>query len=265
MSAPLLEARGLAAGYGGRAVVHDVSLQVAPGELVGLLGRNGAGKTTLLRVLAGLRRPLAGTVHLQGDDLHALARRTAAQRVAVVTQEREAILPFRVGEVVLMGRVSRLPALGFDGPADRAAAERAMATAGVAELADRYPDQLSGGEWQRVRVARALAQEPALLLLDEPTAHLDLHHRWRLYDVLARLRAERGCGVLVVSHDLHPLLDRADRVVLLSDGQVAASGPPATVATPERLAAAFDVPLDGVPRGATTPPRLPTPDSGREE
>ena len=266
MSVPLLQAEGVAAGYGGVPVVRDVSLAVGPGELVALLGPNGAGKTTLVRVLAGLARPLAGAVRLDGVDLATMPRRDVARRLAVVPQERDAILPFRVGEVVLMGRTPRQGRWGLDDAADRAAAEAAMATAGVLDLAERYPDQCSGGEWQRVRVARALAQEPALLVLDEPTAHLDLHHRWRLYELLRRLCTERGCGVLVVSHDLHPLCDHADRVVLLAGGRVAAAGPPAVVATPERLAAAFDVPLAAVPRAAAIPTKSQTPDpSGREE
>jgi iron complex transport system ATP-binding protein len=249
-AAPLLTARGVCAGYGATPVLDGVDLHVGAGELVGLLGRNGAGKTTLLRVLAGVLAPAAGTVELAGRPVLEWPRREFARRVAVIPQEREEVLPFRVGEVVLMGRAPHQTRFAFDSASDLAAAREAMATAGVTELAGRYPDQLSGGEWQRVRVARALAQEPELLLLDEPTAHLDLHHRWQLYELLDRLRAERGCGVLVISHDLHPLLDRAGRVVLLDGGRVAADGPPATTATPERLAAAFHVPESAVPRSA---------------
>lgn len=241
---------GVSAGYGPSAIVQDVSLQLRPGELTGLLGRNGAGKTTLVRVLAGLMAPSAGRAELDGRDLAAWDRREIARRVAVVPQETEEAIPFRVGEVVLMGRAPRHGRWGFDTADDVAATERAMELAGVRHLAARYPDQLSGGEWQRVRIARALAQEPQWLLLDEPTAHLDLHHRWRLYDLLDDLRRDRGCGVLVVTHDLHPLLERADRVVLLAGGGVTADGAPAQVATPAQLAAAFDVPAAAIPRGA---------------
>jgi iron complex transport system ATP-binding protein len=247
MTPPLLAAVGVAAGYRGRPVLHDASLAVGAGELVGLVGPNGAGKTTLLRVLTGLLRPMAGEVRLDGRSLAAWPRAAIARRVAVVPQEDDEPLPYRVGEIVLMGRAPHRSWLGLPTAPDVAAATAAMATADVGGLADRYPDECSGGERQRVRLARALAQEPAVLLLDEPTAHLDPHHRWRLYEVLDRLRAERGCAVCVVTHDLHPLLARADRVVLLAGGRVVADGPPRAVAGREALAAVFAVPPAAVP------------------
>ncbi|MCI0341016.1 MAG: ABC transporter ATP-binding protein, partial [Planctomycetales bacterium] len=211
---PFLSAEAVTAGYGPEPVLRGVSVAVAPGELVGLLGPNGAGKTTLLRVLAGTLAPGGGRVLLDGRPLAAIPRREVARSIGLVPQEPDEPTPFRAGEVVLMGRAPRRGSFAFDGPDDLEAARAAMAAVGVEPLAPRYLDQLSGGERQRVRLARALAQEPRALLLDEPTAQLDLRNRFELYGLLDRLRRERGLAVLVVSHDLDLLLARVDRAVL---------------------------------------------------
>ncbi len=239
MTSPLLAAEAVTAGYGPEPVLRGVSIALSPGELVGLLGPNGAGKTTLLRALAGTLAPREGRVLLDGRPLAGLARRDVARDVGLVPQESDEPTPFRAGEVVLMGRAPRRGGFSFDGPEDLEAARAAMAAVGVESLAPRYLDRLSGGERQRVRLARALAQEPRALLLDEPTAQLDLRNRFELYALLDRLRRERGLAVLVVSHDLDLLLARVDRAVLLAGGKVVAEGPPAEVGTPERIAAAF--------------------------
>lgn len=228
---------------GGRAVLAGVGLAVRPGEVVGLLGANGAGKTTLLRVAGGVVAPDAGRVLLGGAPLGALERRTRARAIASVPQDTHVPFPFTAGEIVLMGRAPHLPALGFEGAADVARARTALRRLGIAHLADRSVLSLSGGERQLVLFARALAQEAEVLLLDEPTAHLDLAHR---VDVLRAVRdfAEAGGGALVVSHDLGLAARACDRLALLHEGRIAAEGPPATVLRPELLRIGYGIDAD---------------------
>jgi iron complex transport system ATP-binding protein len=225
---------------GTRDVVREVSLSLEPGEVVALVGPNGAGKTTLLRIASRVLEPDAGRVLLAGRDTAGLSRRELAQQLAVVPQETAVDFPFRAGELVLMGRAPHLSWLGFESAADVARARDAMARVGIEGLADRSVLELSGGERQLVLVARALAQDPRVLLLDEPTAHLDLRHR---LEVLARVRefAAPGRSALVVSHDLGLAARHCDRVALLCSGRLVAAGPPARVLTPEALREVFGV------------------------
>jgi iron complex transport system ATP-binding protein len=234
-----LEAEGLAFAYGARPVLSDVSIAVAPGELVGVIGPNGGGKTTLVRLLSGVLAPRAGSVRLGGRLLGAHRRREVARRLAVVPQDPTIELPFTALEVVLMGRAPHLPSLGFPGERDLALARRAMARLDVAGVEDRPLDRLSGGERQRVLLARALAQEPEVLLLDEPTTHLDLRHQTGIYDVVQELRRERGTGVLSVLHDLNLAALHCDRLVLLAGGRVARQGGARDVLTADVLRAAY--------------------------
>ncbi|RIL07631.1 MAG: hypothetical protein DCC71_02335 [Proteobacteria bacterium] len=235
--------RDVAVRLGPRAVLGGASLDVAPGEIVGLLGRNGAGKTTLLRVAAGALRPDAGRVLLDGASLDALDRRARARAVALVPQDTQVPFPFSVAEIVLMGRAPHLGPLGFEGAHDLAVARAAMERMGIAALADRSILELSGGERQLAIVARALAQEPRLLLLDEPTAFLDLRHRLEVLSVV-RERAAAGASALVVSHDLGVAARFCDRVALLAGGRVLAVGRPAEVLRPEPLRAAYGIDAD---------------------
>jgi iron complex transport system ATP-binding protein len=247
-----LALRGVAVRLGARTVLERADLEVGAGEVVGVLGRNGAGKTTLLRVGGGLVRPDAGEVLLDGADLARRGRRSLARAVAMVPQETAFAFPFSVAEVVLMGRAPHLGWLGFEGARDRAVAREAMARVGIEALADRSVLELSGGERQLTVVARALAQEPRLLLLDEPTAFLDLRHR---IEVLTRVRelAAAGGSALVVSHDLTVAARFCDRLVLLAQGSVLACGPASAVLRPELLRATFEVEVlvapgpDGLP------------------
>ena len=242
---PRLRLAGVALRLGARPVLNGVDLAVAPGEVVGLLGRNGAGKTSLLRVAGGLAAPDAGAVELEGRPLAALARRERARAVAFVPQETHFPFPYSVAEVVLMGRAPHLGFLGFEGRADRDAATAAMTQLGIEALAERSVLSLSGGERQLAVVARALAQAPRLLLLDEPTAFLDLRHRLA---VLSRVRAFAAAGgaALVVSHDLAVAARACDRLALLVDGRILAAGPPAAVLTPAHLREAFAIEADVV-------------------
>ncbi|HEY8492473.1 MAG TPA: ABC transporter ATP-binding protein [Myxococcota bacterium] len=237
---------GVTLRLGTRQVLAGAELSVAPGEVVGLLGRNGAGKTSLLRVACGLVAPDAGAVWLEGRPLAAWRRRERARAVAFVPQETHFPFPFTVAEVVLMGRAPHLGWLGFESRHDLDAAHDAMTQLGIEALAERPVPSLSGGERQLAVVARALAQEPRLLLLDEPTAFLDLRHR---LDVLARVRAFAAAGgsALVVSHDLGLAARACDRLALLAGGRILAAGPPAEVLVPELLREAFAIEAHVVP------------------
>jgi len=235
-----LALRGVAVRLGPRSVLAGVDLAVRAGEVVGLLGRNGAGKTTLLRAARDALRPDAGEVLLDGREARALGRRGRARAVAMVPQETVFPFPFSVAEVVLMGRTPHLGWLGFESQRDLDVARGAMERLGIAAFADRSILELSGGERQLAVVARALAQEPRLLLLDEPTAFLDLRHR---IEVLSQVRelAAAGGAALVVSHDLGVAAGFCDRLVLLGGGRVVAAGTPAEVLVPETLRSAFGI------------------------
>lgn len=248
MIEPLVRLRGVEAGYrsasGHRPVLRGVDLDVMPGELLGLMGPNGSGKTTLLRVLAGTLGVAAGSVHLLGRPIGAWTRPEIARSVAVLPQST--VLPegFRVAEIVTMGRTPHATSwFGWD-PDDRRAVADALRDADVEDLADRPVGELSGGERQRVLVALALAQEPALLLLDEPTTHLDVAHAASLLAGLARLQRVRELTVVVVLHDLVLASGWLPRLVVLDGGRVAADGPAADALSPEVVRRAYGVAAD---------------------
>ena len=240
----LLELDQVAAGYGRRLVLEGVSLAVGAGEVVALLGRNGAGKTTLLRVAAGILRPRAGRVLVEGEDLARLAVRAAARLVAGVAQDDAIEFAFTVRDVVALGRYAHRTALGPEGAGDRAAVEEALAVTGLADLAARPVTELSGGERRRASLARCLAQDAAVMLLDEPTAHVDLGHETRILDTVRDRARTRGKAVVAALHDVNLAATFADRIVLLEGGRVAAQGTPDAVLTSERLSALYDVPVE---------------------
>jgi len=257
-----LRFEGVRVAPGGAPILAGVDLDVAPGEVLGLVGRNGAGKTTLLRVASGVLVPDAGRVLVGGDPVGELPRRELARRVAVVPQDTSIPFAFRVFELVLMGRSPHLGTLGFESADDLARAHDALEEVGVAHLAERSVLSLSGGERQLVVVARALAQDAPLLLLDEATAFLDLRHRAHVL-ALAREHARLGGrAALVVSHDLALAARACDRLAVLVDGRVAACGPPREVLTEARVEEAFGLPVrvmdgpDGAPIVVPRPPRL---------
>jgi iron complex transport system ATP-binding protein len=222
--APVLQLTDVRAGYGRRTVLDGASLVVAPGEVVALLGTNGSGKSTLLRVAAGLLRPWSGEVRVFGRGSAEWPRRDLARRVAVLPQSLELPLGFRVAEVVAMGRIPHARGVFAGDAGDVAAVSAALRDADAADLVDREVSELSGGERQRVLVAMALAQEPELLLLDEPTLHLDLAHQLTLVRTLARLRRARDLTVVAVVHDLNLAAAMADRAVVLHGGRVGPAG-----------------------------------------
>ncbi len=235
-----LELRGVRVALGGRPVLCGVDLAVAPGEVVGLVGPNGSGKTTLLRVASRLLAPDAGEVRLDGQPLAELDRRELSRKLALVPQDTGVPFPFRAGELVVMGRVPHQPLLGLDRADDVARSHEALSRVGIEALADRSVFELSGGERQLVAFARALVQDPELLLLDEPTAFLDLRHRVDVLRVVRDLAAS-GRAALVVSHDLGLAARTCDRLAVLKQGVVVAEGPPSAVVTAEVLADAYGI------------------------
>lgn len=238
-----LSFRSVCVRFGERRVLDQVSFDVAPGEVVGLVGHNGSGKTTLLRVATRVLAPESGTVLLADQPISQLSRRELARSLATVPQDTALPYPFTALEVVLMGRAPHQPLLGLDRPIDLACARAAMRRLDIEDLSDRSIQQLSGGERQLVMFARALAQEPEILLLDEPTAFLDLRHRIDLLTAV-RERVDEGGSALVVSHDLGLIARVCDRLVLLSAGKIVAQGRPAEVLDPVVLQRAFGIEAD---------------------
>ncbi|MGW6915162.1 ABC transporter ATP-binding protein [Kitasatospora sp. NPDC054939] len=232
-----VDIEGLSVGVAGTTLVHDLTLKAPAGRVVGLVGPNGSGKSTLLRCVYRALRPSAGAVRLDGADLHALAPREAARRVAALPQEHSAEFDFTVAEVVGMGRLPHRGGIAGPSAADRDACSGALARVGAAHLAGRGFLSLSGGEKQRVLIARALVQEPRVLVLDEPTNHLDIAHQ---LEVLALVRAA-GPTVLTALHDLNLAAGHCDLLYVIEAGRIVASGPPAEVLRPALLAEVFGV------------------------
>ena len=245
---PVVEIRGLEVSYtdarARRAVLRGLDLVVMQGELLALVGPNGSGKTTLLRAIAGTLPRDGGRVALFGKDLDRWSRVALARRVAVLPQSLALPDGFRVAEIVEMGRAPHATRWFGSSGEDAAAVERALADADALDLAERQADELSGGERQRVLVAMALAQEPELLLLDEPTLHLDIAHQAAVLATVARLRARRGLTVIAVLHDLNLVAAHAPRVAVLGSGRVVADGRPASVLRPDLVREIFGVVVD---------------------
>lgn len=234
-----LAAERLRAGYGWRRVLDGVDLRVEPGALAAVVGPNGAGKSTLLRCLAGLLRPTFGRVTLGGVDIATLGRADVARLVAVVPQAVEVLFPFSVREIVALGRTPHLGLAGAMRAADRSAVARALAELELTDLADRAIDTLSGGERQRAVLAMALAQEADVLLLDEPTVHLDPAHQRATLGLIRRMARERRVAGLAVLHDLNLAAAMCDRIVVMADGRILAEGAPQEVISAATVASAF--------------------------
>jgi ABC-type cobalamin/Fe3+-siderophores transport system ATPase subunit len=234
------------AGYGGEPVVRGVSLRVSGGEVVGLVGPNGSGKTTLVRTASRALRPSSGRVLVDGVDPYTISARRAAQMVAVVPQDVVPAFSFTALEVAMMGRSPHRGAWHPGGAEDWARVREAMRATGVADLADRFIDELSGGERRRVVLAQSLAQDTPVLLLDEPTTHLDLLHVVELLSVVRSLADDKGAAVLSIFHDLNLAAATCDRMCVLVEGRLVASGPPEAVLTREMLAEVYGVEGDVV-------------------
>jgi iron complex transport system ATP-binding protein len=256
---PLLTARGLTWKAGARTILGPLDLEIFAGECLMVVGPNGAGKTTLLRLLTGLLPPADGEIrYLGGGDrlLGSLPRRERARQIAYVPQVRPASVPLTVFEVVLLGRYPHLSPLQLAPRAsDFAAAEEALALGGIGDLRDRPLDELSGGERQAVYIAAALAQEAGMLVLDEPTTHLDARHQREVAALLVQLKGEAGRTVVAATHDLNLASLLGDRLLALAGGRVLAVGSPAEILRPDLLRTLFGTRFEIV-RGGERPVTL---------
>jgi iron complex transport system ATP-binding protein len=240
---PVFTVRDVGFGYGGAFRLDLASFEEREGEILGLVGPNSSGKTTLLRLLSKVHAPGRGEIRFRGRPLDAVSRLALAREVAVVPQEEPLAFSITVEELTLMGRYPLGAGRLFEGAEDLVRAREAMALAGVLDLADHPVDTLAGGERQRALLARALAQEPRVLLLDEPTSHLDLLHQRHLVGLLRRLNRERGITVVFVSHDLNLAGELADRLLLVSSGRIVRLAPPREVLDAAVLEAAYGCPV----------------------
>jgi len=234
--------RQVSAYYRSEKVLDDLSLAIACGERVAVVGPNGAGKTSLLRVLTGLL-PAHGTIHLQGRELNALSPRERASLISVVPQEIISDIPYVAQDFVLLGRTALLPRLGRPSPEDLSAVQEAMRLTETWDLRKRLLPEMSGGERQRLALAMALASQPKILLLDEPTSHLDLRHRAEMMRLLLKLSTEQRITLLMVVHDLTLASQYFERILLLSGGRTVADGTVAEVMTSALLETAFNCPV----------------------
>lgn len=223
--------------------LEALSFQAKPGEIVAILGPNASGKSTLLKLISGALEPLSGRIFLNGFPTYSLPPKVRAQRIAMVQQESRLLFPSRVWEFVLQGRHAHGRGVRFESEDDIAIARNALEQVGALHLMDRWMDKISGGEKQRVILARALSQQPLLLLLDEPTLHLDIGAQVDLLDSLRRLAAENRYTVIVVTHELNLTGEYADQVVLLQRGKCLRVGPPAAVFQRDLLEQVFQAPL----------------------
>jgi iron complex transport system ATP-binding protein len=251
----MIEANSISFRYLEDWVLQDVSFQIGKGEFIGVIGPNGSGKTTLLKVLYRLLSPQRGEVLFERVPLRKMSHKDIAKRIAVVAQETYPVFPFRVIEIVLMGRSPYLGHLMFEREKDLEIAKKAMEWTEILPISERPIDELSGGERKRVFIARALAQEPEVILLDEPTANLDIHHQIEFLDLILALNREKGLTILMASHDLNLASEFCDRLILLQNGGIFKMGSPQEVITREHIEKVYGCgvwvdqnPVSGMPR-----------------
>jgi iron complex transport system ATP-binding protein len=259
---PSVDVKNLSYAYEDSRVLADLSFSVGHGDFFVVIGPNGSGKTTLMKLIAGLLRPRRAAIHIMGKDIRSYGRKALARRIAFVPQHVPMEFPFAVADVVLFGRAPHLGTFGLESRKDLEQAEQAMAFTEVDHLARRRMDQLSGGERQRVFIARAICQAPEIMILDEPTAALDIAHQMRIMDLMEKMKKEKGITVLMVSHDVNLAAMYADTLLLLQNGSLAEWGPPDQVLSYETLEPVYGCPLlvDESPLGQL--PRV-TPVPGR--
>ncbi len=252
----MLIAENLHAGYGNKLALQEVTLRVAAGEFLGVLGPNGCGKTTLLRALRGTLKPRQGCVRLDDRDLRTIDQRGLARTMAYLPQDLVIELEFTVRELALMGRSPHLSRFVRESDEDRRVADSAMRLADVMHLADRPVTNLSGGERRRALIAMCLAQQPKIFLLDEPTNHLNLAHQLTILDLIARLNRDTGLAVIAVFHDLNLAAEYCGRLLLLENGRVAATGTPSEVITEEMIRRVYGVQVTVQPNTISRRPHV---------
>jgi len=257
-----LQVQGVSFSYLDGLVLHNINLSIKAGEMVGLLGSNGSGKTTLIKLASGVLKPGQGEIKLDGANFRQLSRKSIARSIAVVPQQFNIPFAFTATEVVMLGRTPFFRAFAEESEIDRRFVANALKLVGISDLAERRFDELSGGERQKVILAMALAQQPKLLLLDEPTVHLDIAHQVEILELVRRLNLERGLTVIAAMHDLNLASLYFDRLILLKEGRVSADGTPAQVLTEEGIWEVFSAsvivtphPVSGVPHIVIMPKR----------
>ena len=227
--------------YSKKSVLDGVTFEIKQGEILGILGLNGCGKTTLLKNLNKNLEPDSGAIMLGDDDLSELSKRSIAQQVAVVPQGNEIKFAFTVNDIVSMGRIPFLSTFSGESSEDLKIIDDAIAMTGLEEYRDRHINTMSGGERQRVIIARALAQTPKIILMDEPTLHLDINTQFEVLDLVYKLSREKGLTVVIVSHDLPMVARYCDRIIMLKDKKIFAMGKPEDILTKENIAEVFKV------------------------
>jgi iron complex transport system ATP-binding protein len=240
MDSPYVQVKDIDCYYGRTRILQQINLRLGKGEFVGLIGPNGSGKTTLLRSIGRTLKPRGGSIYIAGQDIYRLSRRKIAQKVATVPQESPITFAFTVFEIVLMGRTPHLKRFQIENYRDLEIVRKAMKDAKVEHLSQRLVTELSGGEKQKVIIAQALAQQPELLLLDEPTTHLDIYHQIEILDLIKSL-SQKGLAVIAVFHDLNLAAQYCDYLVLLSKGRIVVLGTPSEVLTHENIKRVFGV------------------------
>ncbi len=251
----MIEVRSISFRYHEDWVLKDLSFRIERGEVLGVIGPNGSGKTTLLKLLYRLLSPQKGEILFELLPMKKMDRSDIAKRIAVVAQETHLLFPFSVLETVLMGRAPHLGSLLFEREIDLKIAKRAMEWTETLALSDRPMDELSGGERKRVFIARALAQEPEVILLDEPTANLDIHHQIEFLDLILTLNRERGLTIVMASHEMNIASEFCDRLLFLQGGRIYRMGTPEEVITKENIEEVYGCevyvdqhPISGMPR-----------------
>lgn len=237
----ILDIRDVSFDYSGKNVIKDITFFIEPGEIIGILGPNGCGKTTLLKILNRNLKAKTGVVLIENDDIDEISKRKIAQKMAVVPQNNEISFSFTVTDIVMMGRMPQLERFQGESENDLRIVFDAMERTNIIQFADRYINHLSGGERQRTIIARALAQEPKVLLMDEPTLHLDVNHQLDILDMVSSLSKEKGLTVVIVSHDLSLAARYCHRLFLISEHHIVAYGSVEEVLTPENMRKVFGI------------------------
>jgi iron complex transport system ATP-binding protein len=255
-----VEIEQLAYAYGRTSVLNDLTFSIPEGDFFVIIGPNGSGKTTLMKMIAGIEKPAKGRINILGRSLKRYSRKDLARKIAYVPQTVSMDFPFSVIEIVLMGRSPYQGMLGLEKEEDLEKAKQAIAFTGIEHLSDRRLDQLSGGECQRVFIARAICQEPKVMLLDEPTASLDLSHQVRIMDLMEKLKTEKQITIVMVSHDVNLAAMYGTRLLLLDKGRIVKLGSPGDVLSYQTLEKTYgctllvdESPLGGFPRVTLVP------------